>query len=146
MRAAATGLPARARGAPDRGDRSDRLFEACRRLEVELDFDRAANAARSVARTRHRGRRDATDGPSMVKPYQPPSAPGGLMNTTDHDSRVVSTHGQPSLQGYNAQMTVNDRQVVLAAEITTESPDFRTPRADGRRHQARTERGRARRP
>jgi hypothetical protein len=51
-------------------------------------------------------------------------APSGLINVTDHDSRVVRTQGQPPLQGYNAQMVVNDRQVVLAAEITTESPDF----------------------
>jgi hypothetical protein len=106
-------------------DRTDRLFEACRRLEEELDFDRAANAAYEAWRARG----IAADGtrrmaPGMVKPYQPPSAPGGLMNTTDHDSRVVRTHGQPPLQGYNAQMTVNDCQVVLAAEITTESPDF----------------------
>jgi hypothetical protein len=28
------------------------------------------------------------------------------------------------LQGYNAQFAVNDQQVVLAAEITCESPDF----------------------
>jgi DDE family transposase len=47
-----------------------------------------------------------------------------LVNTTDHDSRVVRTHGQPPLQGYNAQMAVNDHQIVLAAEVTTESPDF----------------------
>ena len=46
------------------------------------------------------------------------------MNVTDHDSRVVRTHGQPPLQGYNAQMAVNDQQLVIAAEITTESPDF----------------------
>ena len=60
----------------------------------------------------------------MVKPYQPPIAPEGLVNLTDHDSRVVRTHGQPPLQGYNAQMAVNDQQLVIAAEITTESPDF----------------------
>ena len=60
----------------------------------------------------------------MVKPYQPPVAPQGLVNVTDHDSRVVRTHGQPPLQGYNAQLAVNDQQLVIAAEITTESPDF----------------------
>jgi hypothetical protein len=52
------------------------------------------------------------------------SVPTALMNTTDPDSRVVRTHGQPPLQGYNAQLAVNDKQVILAAEITTESPDF----------------------
>jgi hypothetical protein len=60
--------------------------------------------------------------PGNVKPHTP--ALNGLVNTTDHDSRVVRTHGQPPPQGYNAQMTVNDQQIVLAAEITTESPDF----------------------
>jgi hypothetical protein len=43
---------------------------------------------------------------------------------TDHDSRVVRTQGQPPLQGYNAQVVVNGDQIVLAAEIATESPDF----------------------
>jgi Transposase DDE domain len=46
------------------------------------------------------------------------------VNVTDHDSRVVRTHGQPPPQGYNAQMAINDQQLVIAAEITTESPDF----------------------
>jgi hypothetical protein len=62
--------------------------------------------------------------PGKVKPHEPVLAPTGLMNITDHDSRVVRTHGQPPLQGYNAQFAVNDKQVVLAAEIATESPDF----------------------
>src|SRR3954449_9299319 len=43
---------------------------------------------------------------------------------TDHDSRVVRTQGQPGMQGYNAQLAVNARQLIVAAEITTESPDF----------------------
>src|SRR4051794_11644964 len=62
--------------------------------------------------------------PGMVNPPALPQAPTGLVNVTDHDSRVVRTQGQPPLQGYNAQMVVNDRQIALAAEITTKSPDF----------------------
>ncbi len=62
--------------------------------------------------------------PGMMKPHRPPEAPTGLVNVTDHDSRVVRTHGQPPLQGYNAQLAVNDQQIVVATEITTESPDF----------------------
>jgi hypothetical protein len=40
--------------------------------------------------------------PGNVKPHEPALAPTGLVNTTDHDSRVVRTHGQAPLQGYNA--------------------------------------------
>jgi transposase len=107
------------------GDRAERLFEACRRLEQELDADRAANAAYE----HWRARGVAADGsrrmaPGMVKPFELPEVPTGLMNVTDPDSRVVRTQGQPGMQGYNAQLAVNDRQLIVAAEITTESPDF----------------------
>ena len=60
----------------------------------------------------------------MVKPHEPVLVPTGSVNTTDHDSRVMRTQGQPPLQGYNAQLAVNDRQVIVAAEITTDAPDF----------------------
>jgi hypothetical protein len=110
---------------PIPNDRTDRLFEACRRLEEELDVEHASHAAYEAWRARG----IAADGsrrmaPGMVKAHEPVSVPSGLVNITDHDSRVVRTHGQPPLQGYNAQLAVNDRQVVVAAEITTESPDF----------------------
>jgi transposase len=110
---------------PIAGDRAERLFEACRRLEQELDADRAANAAYE----RWRAHGVAADGsrrmaPGMVKPFALPEVPTGLMNVTDPDSRVVRTQGQPGMQGYNSQLAVNDRQIIVAAEITTESPDF----------------------
>jgi Transposase DDE domain len=60
--------------------------------------------------------------PGMLEPDQPPVAPTGLINGSDADSRVVRTHGQPPLQGYNAHAAVNEHQVV-AAEITVDSPD-----------------------
>jgi transposase len=110
---------------PIPNERTDRLFDACRRLEDELDCDLAANAAYE----RWRAAGVAADGsrrmaPGRVTAFEPPVAPTGLVNTSDLDSRVVRTHGQPPLQGYNAQLAVNDQQIVLAAEITTESPDF----------------------
>jgi hypothetical protein len=112
-------------GRPIADDRAERLFEACRRLEQELDADRAANAAYE----HWRAHGVAADGsrrmaPGMVKPFELPELPTGLMNVTDPDSSVVRTQGQPGMQGYNAQLAVNDGQIIVAAEITTESPDF----------------------
>jgi hypothetical protein len=96
-----------------------------RSLTTILAFEHASHRASDAWRSRG----IAADGsrrmaPGMVKAHELALAPSGLVNVTDHDSRVVRTHGQPPLQGYNAQMVVNDRQIVLAAEITTDSPDF----------------------
>jgi hypothetical protein len=104
-------------------ERTDRLFEACRRLEQDLDVEQASTAADAAWRARG----VAADGsrrmaPGMLEPDQPPVAPTGLINGSDADSRVVRTHGQPPLQGYNAHAAVNEHQVV-AAEITVDSPD-----------------------
>src|SRR4051794_38138634 len=62
--------------------------------------------------------------PRMVTPHEPVLVQAGLINITDHDSRPMRTHGYAPLQGFNAQLAVNDRQVVVAAELTTNSPDF----------------------
>jgi transposase len=112
-------------GCPIAKDRADRLFEACRRLEQELDVEHASHAAYDAWRARG----VAADGsrrmaPGMVKPHEPVLVPSGLINVTDHDSRPMRTHGYKPLQGYNAQLAVNDGQVVIAAELTCDSPDF----------------------
>ena len=48
----------------------------------------------------------------------------GKINVSDPDSREMRTQGQPNIQGYNAQAVVTEQQIVIAAEITTQSPDF----------------------
>jgi hypothetical protein len=62
--------------------------------------------------------------PGTTKPHVPPERPEGQINTTDHDSRIVRTQGQPAVQGYNVQAAVDGNHIVIAAEVTADSPDF----------------------
>jgi transposase len=104
--------------------RDDRLFEAARRLEQSHQVEVATNALyerwRAGAVDR-RGRRLHGNG---LKPWTPPQIPAGTINVSDPDSRVMRTQGTPPRQAYNAQAAVNDRQVVLAAEVTNDAADF----------------------
>jgi len=50
--------------------------------------------------------------------------PEGKINVTDPDSRELRTQGQPNIQGYNAQAVVTEQQIIISAEIVTQSPDF----------------------
>jgi transposase len=105
--------------------RSERLGESARRLEEELVVEGRANAAYEAWRARGVAR-DGTRrmAPGTTKPYRPPRLPAGTINTTDPDSRLVKTVGQKAIQGYNAQAAVNEHQILVAAEVTLESPDF----------------------
>jgi hypothetical protein len=104
--------------------RAKRLQEAKRRLEEDLQVEHRANAAYEAWRARGisaDGTRRMT--PGATKPYQPPETPVGKINLTDPDSRLVKTM-RGWIQGYNAQAAVDEQQIVLAAEVTTDSPDF----------------------
>jgi hypothetical protein len=50
--------------------------------------------------------------------------PTGTINTSEPDSRLMKAAGSGYVQGYNAQAAVTEEQIVLAAEITVEAPDF----------------------
>src|SRR5207237_614443 len=54
------------------------------------------------------------------KPFIAPELPEGVVNLSDPDSRVMRTQGTPPRQAYNAQTAVNDKQIILPAEITVE--------------------------
>jgi transposase len=102
--------------------RAKRLLEARRRLEEDLDVERRANAEYEAYRARgvmKDGRRFG--GPP--KPYRPPDTPAGKINLTDLDSRNVKTP-RGWVQGYNAQAATTEQQIVIAAEVTVDSPDF----------------------
>ena len=57
------------------------------------------------------------------KPYEPPATPSGKVNVTDPDSRNIKAP-RGYVQGYNAQAVTNEQQIVIAAEISADSPDF----------------------
>jgi transposase len=102
--------------------RPERLHEGKRRLEEDHEVHRRANEAYEAYRARgvmKDGRRFG--GPP--KPYQPPATPAGRVNVTDPDSRNVKTP-RGYMQGYNAQAVCNEQQIVVAAELNADSPDF----------------------
>jgi hypothetical protein len=103
-------------------DRDERLLDAARRLGENLETEVAANNAYEKWRVERGVTGHRVGGPP--KRYEPPELPEGGINTSDPDSRVMRTQGQPPIQGYNAQAAVNENQIILAAEITVDPPDF----------------------
>ena len=91
-------------------------------MEEELAVECAANAAYEDYRAHGRQKNGRQLG-APPKPYTPPETPQGKINLTDLDSRNVKTRGG-YMQGYNAQAAVTSGQVVIAAEISVNSPDF----------------------
>jgi transposase len=102
--------------------RPARLKEAKRRLEEELWVESRANTAYEHYRVHGRdtqGRRLSRP----PKPYEPSETPTGKVNLTDPDSRLLKA-SRGYVQGYNAQAAVDENQIVIAAEVTVDSPDF----------------------
>jgi transposase len=102
--------------------RPARVKESKRRLEEELWAECQANDAYEGYRARG-VMRDGRRFGGPPKPYLPPATPEGKVNVTDPDSRNVKTP-RGYMQGYNAQAVTNERQIVIAAEINNDSPDF----------------------
>jgi hypothetical protein len=108
----------------DRSSRRARLRAAKERLEAEVREAQAAHAARLDARAdleaergkKLRGRR----------PVPPPAVvdPSARANVTDPDSRLVRAP-RGFVQGYNAQAVCTETQVIIAAELSVDSPDGR---------------------
>src|SRR3954447_18789257 len=104
------------------GPRPERLQEAKRRLEEEHRVECVANAAYEAYRARGRMK----DGRRFGRPpdrHEPPATPAGTINLSDPDSRNVKTP-RGWVQGYNAQAVCTEQQIVIAAEVTIDSPDF----------------------
>jgi hypothetical protein len=86
---------------------------------VELESNAAYEAyrVRGVMRNGRRFGRPAD-------PHTAPAEPTGTINTSDHDSPIIRARGQPAIQGYNSQAAVNENQIIIAAELSVDSPDF----------------------
>ena len=104
-------------------DLEDRLFQALERFEQNHRVDLAAHEHYDCWRASARDTKGRVlKGNS--KPFIAPELPEGVINLSDPDARVMRTQGTPPRQAYNAQTAVNERQVILAAEITIDAPDF----------------------
>ena len=106
-------------------DRTERLVECRRRLRQDWELERhvvGEHAAWHAAGIASDGSRRMVGARHNIKPYPLPPEPAGKINVTDPDSRNLKTT-RGWVQGYNAQAVVGEGQIVLAAEISTESLD-----------------------
>lgn len=108
----------------ERTTRRARLRAAKERLEAEVREAQDAHAARLHARADL----EAARGRKLRgrKPIAPPAVvdPGARANITDPDCRLVRSP-RGFVQGYNAQAVCTQTQVIIAAELSTDSPDAR---------------------
>jgi DDE family transposase len=105
-----------------RRDRAERL-ETCRRRLAE-DWRAEHRANRAYEAYRARGvMRDGRPFGTPPKPYSPPEAPEGKLNTTDPDARRMK-FGRNFMPAYNAQAVTTSDQIIVAAEVTTKGGDF----------------------
>jgi transposase len=103
-------------------ERGERLREAKRRLEEEHRVECQANAAYEAYRARGVDKNGKKFG-RPPKPFELAAVPTGKINLSDLDSRNVKT-SRGWVQGYNAQAVCTEDQIVIAAEVTIDSPDF----------------------
>ena len=107
-------------------DRGERLSECKPRLEQDWRLERrvvaehAALARAGGSRVTARGGWPARGRTSRHNPLS--EQPAGKVNVTDPDSRNLKTT-RGWVQGYNAQAAVTPEQIVVAAQISTESLD-----------------------
>lgn len=106
-------------------DRSERLRECRRRLEQDHELERrliAEHDAWLAAGIASDGSRRMTAARQNLKPYPLGELTERSINVTDPDARNLKTP-RGWVQGYNAQAVVTPAQIIIAAEISTESLD-----------------------
>ncbi|UUY03912.1 transposase [Svornostia abyssi] len=110
---------------PELADRSSRLARL-REAKARLEAEQAEKAERHEQRMQTRQAKELVDGRRMPgpAPVAPSLAvdPQERVNVTDPDSRMMRS-AQGWVQGYNAQVAATAEQIIVAAELTTSSPD-----------------------
>lgn len=104
-------------------ERAKRLRECRTRLEQDLELERRVEAEHEAWRAAgiaSNGRRCMN--PHRYRPAVVPETPAGKINVVDPDSRNLKT-ARGFVQGYNAQLVVGQGQIVLAAEISSDTYD-----------------------
>ncbi len=107
--------------------RLERLLAAKARLEAEQQRRQAAYEAKVA--TREEYKRRTGKGMRGRKPKPPGERARDrrhttLANTTDPDSRILSTASGGFLQGFTAQAIATENQVTIACEVTADPTDF----------------------
>lgn len=111
---------------PELIDRRSRLARL-RRCQEELEAGQVKAEMAYQENLRWRAEWEAEHGRKLGgrKPFPPD--PDGLrkrtINVTDSDSRVIARETRQPVQGYNAQAVANDKQIIVAADITQQAND-----------------------
>jgi hypothetical protein len=108
----------------ERASRRARLRQAKAKLETQAGEQRAAYEAHMAERARIERERGTPLRGRKPKPPVGAPAPSARVNTTDPDSALLRTR-DGFVQGYNAQAVVAEGQLIVAAELSTDSPDGR---------------------
>jgi len=107
-----------------RSSRRARLRRAKAKLEARAREQRDAYEAHLAERARIEAERGRPLRGRKPKPPARAPAPSARVNTTDPDSALLRTR-DGFVQGYNAQAVVSEGQLIVAAELSTDSPDGR---------------------
>jgi transposase len=108
----------------ERTSRRARLRQAKAKLEAETREQSAAYEAHLAERARIEAERGRPLRGRKPKPPAGAPAPSARVNTTDPDSALLRSR-DGFVQGYNAQAVVAEGQLIVAAELSTDSPDGR---------------------
>jgi len=104
-----------------RQSRLAKIQEAKRALEEQALAAAAAEAARRAAEDD--AARAAGKNPRARQPIDPTPAPKAQRNFTDPESKIMKTSNKGFDQCGNAQIIVNEEQIILAAEVTDQAND-----------------------